>query len=244
MSDIIKTEAVVLSKINYGDSSSIVSLYSESEGKISAIIKGGRNPKSKIGKVVDPLNHIQVIFYKKDTREIQILTSADLISYFGRIKQNLDSLKYSLAILESVKNLTLEDEPNKKLFKGLVKILNHIENEKENPAILFGRFLLFFITELGYDLAIEKCSVCGNQNKPDGALGFDLELGFVCKDCFQSHSGLEYISAELFNYLFCLKKNKVFVAVNDDLLIKFNQLIEKYLKHHIPDFKGIKSLKI
>lgn len=244
MSDIIKTEAVVLSKINYGDSSSIVSLYSETDGKFSAIIKGGRTPKSKIGKVVDPLNHIQIIFYKKNTREVQILTSADLISHFGTIKQNLEALKYSLAILELIKNLTLEDEPNKKLYKGLIKILNHFENEKENPAVLFGRFLLFFISELGYDLAISKCAICGKDNKPNGNLGFDLKIGFVCNECLQSHSGLEYISAELFNYLFCLKTNKSILFLSDDLLKKFNQLIEKYLKHHISDFKGIQSLKI
>lgn len=244
MSDIIKTEAVVLSKINYGDSSSIVSLYSDTEGKFSAIVKGARNPKSKIGKVVDPLNHIQIIFYKKNTREIQIITSADLISYFSRIKQDLDALKYALAILELVKNLTLEDEPNQKLFKGLIRILNHLENEKENPAILYGRFLIFFISELGYDLAINKCAICGKDNKPNGNLGFDLELGFVCNECLQSHSGLEYISAELFNYLFCLKVNKSIVFLSDDLIKKFNQLVEKYLKHHIPDFKGIQSLKI
>ena len=45
MSEIIKTEAVVLSKINYGDSSIIASLYSKNSGKMSVIIKGGRNPK-------------------------------------------------------------------------------------------------------------------------------------------------------------------------------------------------------
>ena len=41
MSEIVKTEAVVLSKINYGDTSSIVSLYTEKEGKIHIAFPGG-----------------------------------------------------------------------------------------------------------------------------------------------------------------------------------------------------------
>ncbi len=107
MSDIIKTEAVVLSKINYGDTSSIVSLYTESDGKLSAIVKGGRGPKSKIGKIIDPLNHLQVIIYKKTTRDVQILSDANLISHFVNIKEDLDATKYSFAIIELVKNLTV-----------------------------------------------------------------------------------------------------------------------------------------
>jgi DNA repair protein RecO (recombination protein O) len=244
MSDIIKTEAIVLSKLNYGDTSSIVSLYTESEGKISAILKGGRNPKSKIGMIVDPLNHLQIIIYKKNSRDIQILSSADLISHFGKIKENLESLKYSFAILEIVKSLTMDDEPNKKLFKGIIKILNYLESQKEPAAVLYGRFFLFFISELGYDLAIDKCGICGNQNKPNGKLGFDLAIGFVCSDCLKSHSGLEYISAELFNYLFCLKNNKRVESISIDLVNMFELLLEGYLKHHLPDFKGIHSLQI
>ena len=244
MSNIVKTEAVVLSKLDYGDTSSIATLFTESEGKISAIIKGGRSPKSKLGKVVDPLNHLLIIIYKKNTREVQILSSADLISHFAKIKNDLNSLRHSLAILELVRNYTLEDDSNSRLFKGLIRILDYMEDAKENPEILYGRFLLFFIAELGYDLSIDKCGICGKQNKPDGTLGFDLEIGFVCSDCLKSHSGLEYIVAELFNYLICLKNNKKVNEFSIDMNNKFNTLINKYLKHHLPDFKEIQSLKI
>ena len=101
MSEIVKTEAVVLSKLNYGDSSSIAALFTKNYGKLSAIIKGGRNPKSKIGFIVDPLNHLQVILYKKDNRDIQTLSNADIISHFSKIKEDLNKLKYTYAVLES-----------------------------------------------------------------------------------------------------------------------------------------------
>jgi len=49
MSQIIKTEGIVLSKIDYSDSSKIVSIYSEEFGKTSAIVKGGRGKIQKLG---------------------------------------------------------------------------------------------------------------------------------------------------------------------------------------------------
>lgn len=245
MSEIVKTEAVVLSKINYGDTSSIVTLYTESNGKLSAIVKGGKSPKSKMGKVVDPINHLQIIIYKKDNRDLQILSSADLISHFSKLKENLESTRFSFAIIELVKNLTPEDEANKKLFKGLVKILNLLDQGNEFPSVLFGKFFLFFLSELGYDLAIDNCGICGKTlTSNSGTMGYNSELGLICSDCFISHIGLENISAELFNYLICLKFNKKINKVDEIIMDNLNNLLERYLKFHVPDFKGIQSLNI
>lgn len=244
MSEIIKTDAVVLFKLNYGDTSSIVSLFTESEGKISAILKGSRSPKSKIGRVVDPLNYIQIILYKKVTREIQILSNADLISYFPKIKQDLESTKYSFAIIELVNNLTLEGDHNRKLFKGLVKILNLIEQRNEHPAILFGRFFIFFLSELGYELAVDHCGICGNNLTADSVSAYNQHAGFICSDCYKSHSDNEFISAELFNYLSCLKFNKKLNAFNQTTIDNLILFLERYLKFHVQDFKELISLKL
>src|ERR1035438_8785520 len=86
MSKIIKTEAVVLSKLNYGDSSSIVTLFTKEYGKLSAMLKGGRNPKSKISLIVDPINYLEVIFYNNPSRDLQILSSADFKAHFRRAR--------------------------------------------------------------------------------------------------------------------------------------------------------------
>ena len=45
MNKIVKTKAVVLKKINYGDTSIIASLYSEELGRISAILIGASKSK-------------------------------------------------------------------------------------------------------------------------------------------------------------------------------------------------------
>jgi len=244
MSDLVKTEAIVLSKINYGDTSSIVSFYTESEGKLSAIAKGSRSPKSKIGKILDPLNHLQIIIYKKNTRDVQILSGADLISHFTKIKEELIATKFAFAVIELIKNLTADDEENKKLFKGIIKILNLLEDKTEHPSVLFTRFFLFLIAELGYDLTIDKCGICSKQITSNSTIGFNQERGFVCVDCFRSQIGLEIISTELFNYVICLKTNRKISEMNLELIEKLNILLESYLKIHIPDFKGIQSFQI
>lgn len=215
MSKIIKTEAVVLSKLNYGDSSSIVSLFTKEYGKISAMLKGGRNPKSKLSLVVDPINYLEIIFYNNPSRDLQILSSADIKAYFHKIKEDLDKLKYAHSVIELIKNLSVEHEVNKKLFSGIIRILELMEEGKENPAVSFGRFFLFFLKELGYEFQL------GTYNLENINL-----------------------SPELFHYFNCLKKNKSPGVVNPAVINGAVSFLENYLKYHVSDFKGLQSLNM
>ena len=244
MSEIVKTEAVVLHKIKYGDSSIIVTLFTKDYGKMTAIVKGGRNPKSKLGLVIDTCNHLQIVFYKKDSREIQLISSADVISHYPNLKNNFDSTRYVQAVLELVKNLTVEHEINLKLFNGLVRILSLFEESKELAVILFARFFMFFLTELGYQLQLEKCSGCGKKELSKSELSYNYELGIFCRDCHVNIVESYRINAELFAILFCLKNNMKIQETELTHLEKAIMLMEKHLKHHVPDVKGIESLSL
>jgi DNA repair protein RecO (recombination protein O) len=241
MSEIIKTEAVVLSKINYGDSSIIASLYSKDSGKMSVIIKGGRSPKSKIGMMVDPLNHLEIVFYKKESRDVQLLSGAEIISHFHHLKEDLERLKYSYAVIELVKKLSPENESNIKIFKGIVRILSLFDSSNESPEILFGRFFLFFIEEVGYQLQLFKCSACGKDDLRNKILGYNYDRGLLCEDCRVENINNYEINSELFDYLHCLKTNKSIQSANDSTIKNANNFFETYLKFHISDFKGIQS---
>jgi len=243
MSEIIKTEAVVLNKLNYGETSSIVSLFTKDCGKLSVIIKGGRNPKSKIGFAADPLNYIQTVFYKKDSRDLQILKSADILSHYSNIKQDLEKLKYAFAVLELVKKLTVEHETNLKLFKGLIRILELFDSSNDKPKVLFGRFFIFFLTELGYEIQLSKCAVCGQSNLQNMGLSYKFSLGILCNNCKKIYADIFPVAEELFRFLICLKQNKITNNFRDFTADRAIIFMEKYLRYHIPDFQGIQSFK-
>lgn len=244
MSEIVKTEAIVLHKIKYGDTSIIVTLFTKDYGKMSAIVKGGRNPKSKLGLLVDTFNHLQIVFYKKESREVQLISSADIISHFPVLKSNFDSQRYSQAVLELIKNLTAEHESNIKLFNGLVRILSLMDESKELPIILLARFFMFFLTELGYQLQLDECSGCGKKEISNCELSYNYEFGIFCSECQTKAVESYHINAELFAVLLCLKYNKKIVEDRLNLLKKAIAFMEKHLKHHVPDFKGIQSLSL
>lgn len=244
MTNILKTEAIVLNKINYGDTSKIVNLFTKDVGKIAVMVKGGRDNKSKTGKITDPLNYIQIIYYQKDTREIQLLTEADLVLYFHNIKNDIDRLSYSSAILELFIKLIPENECNLRLFKGLLKILGLMDNLSTSPIDLFSSFFMFFIKEIGYELQLESCSLCNRTDISNISLVYSFERGILCNNCKNNNFYETVIPTELFNYLLSLKtKNKNYetsLKIKEDA-IKF---MERYIKYHFMDFQELQSLRL
>lgn len=243
MSEIIKTEAVVLSKMNYGDSSNIATLFTEELGKLSVIVKGGRSPKSKYGKVVDPLNYLQVVLYKKESREVQLLSGADMILHYPSIKSDLTKLSYAYAVIELVKNLIVEHETNRKLFKGIVKILERINSGDENAQISFGRFFFFFLKEIGYEIQIDSCAICGKPVNSNPVF-YHRDKGLICGLCKNSVVDIYDINMELLIYLNCLKNNESADNFSNQIIQKSLVFMENHLKYHVPDFKEISSLKL
>ncbi len=244
MSEIIKTEAIVLNKINYGDTSTIASFFTRDHGRLSGILKGGRSSKSRIGTVVNPLNHIEIVLYKKDTREVQIVSGASIISHFPGIKDNFEKLQYSLAVLELLKKLTPEHEINLRLFSGTVRILSLLDTSNEEPLVLFGRYFLFFLTDSGYEVQFEKCISCGKSNFTNENLGYNFDLGIFCEQCSRDNLYSYIIDMELFDYLMCLKYNKQAEKISKSVKEKAVVFLERYAKHHVPDFKGLQSIQL
>lgn len=243
MSEILKTEAVVLSKMNYGDSSSIASLFTEDLGKISVIVKGARSPKSKYGRIVDPLNYLSVVLYKKESREIQLLSGADIIEHFPSMKNDLNKLEYAYAVTELVKNLLAEHEVNKRIFKGIIRILSILNSGDEKPEITFGRFFIFLLKETGYEIQIDSCAICGKEKFVDD-LYYNFDKGLICGECKKTVVDIYDINAELLRYLNCLKTNESAGAFSNLIIRRAITFMENHLKYHVPDFKGISSLKL
>ncbi|MFA3781844.1 DNA repair protein RecO [Melioribacteraceae bacterium 4301-Me] len=244
MSELLKTEAVVLNKINFGDTSKIVHFFTEEYGKLSAILKGARSPKSKIGVALDSFNIVQIVFYKKETRDIQIISQVDLIKHFHKINEDLEKMKYSSAVIELLHNLTAEYEPHKKLYKGTVRILEMINEAKYTPKFLFVKYFIFFIKEIGYEIPYENCTNCGKKLVNEKRISFNLEKGFLCETCRSVSESFFDFTKELFNFFVCLNSKINNVSYEHDDLNKIIFFLEKYLMYHVHEFKGLRSIKL
>ncbi|MBI1939615.1 MAG: DNA repair protein RecO [Ignavibacteriales bacterium] len=245
MSDLIKTRAIVLRKLDYGDTSRIIHLFTEDFGKISAILKGGRSGKSKKIMLVDVMNNVQIVLYKKETREVQIISEVDLLQHYPNISDDFDRMMHASAIIELLLNLTVENENNHRLYIGTARAFELINNRAKNPKLIFAKYFLFFIKEIGYEFPVTHCSICGKELTSDVlSVAYNFESGILCGDCKQDRLIHSELSKELFNLLFCLSTKKNDIVYEERNLVVIIKLLEKFLRYNIHEFKGLKSLEL
>jgi DNA repair protein RecO len=137
---IVQTEAVLLKKFKYGDTSIIANFFSKDFGKFTAIVKGARNLKSGKSAVYQSMNRMTLMFNKKENRDLQIINKADLIDTYEGIKINLDKINTAFRILELVNRLYIEYDKHPETFHLVTDVLKNIEQAEIN----FMNYLIFF----------------------------------------------------------------------------------------------------
>ena len=82
-----KTEAIVLRSIRYGEADRVLHLYSATRGRIGAIAKGARRPRSRFTGTLEPLTEARVAYFEKERRELVGINYAEAVrsplSLFG-----------------------------------------------------------------------------------------------------------------------------------------------------------------
>jgi recombinational DNA repair protein (RecF pathway) len=110
--------------------------------------------------------------------------------------------------------------------------------------VLFGRYFLFFLSDSGYEPQFEKCITCGRSNFRNENLAYNFDLGIFCEQCSRDNIYSFTIEMELFEYLLCLKYNKQAETISKSVKKKAVVFLERYAKHHLPDFKGLQSIQL
>ncbi|MCA9162024.1 MAG: DNA repair protein RecO [Planctomycetales bacterium] len=87
-----KSTGLVLRVVDFSESSCIVTLFTRDFGKISALAKGGRRPKSPFESAIDLLSVIRVVFLHKSSESLDLLTEAKLERRFRAAQRDLSRL--------------------------------------------------------------------------------------------------------------------------------------------------------
>jgi DNA repair protein RecO (recombination protein O) len=146
---IVKTEAFVLKSLKYGETSKIVTLFTKDFGKMSALVKGARNYKSRLCGVLETMNYVNTIIYKKDNRDLQLLTSAEYILSFKNIMTDFQKLQIAFRIIEMVNKSIIFSEKNKLIFDLLLQTFSRLDNSVKNPVYVILGFQIEFLKILG-----------------------------------------------------------------------------------------------
>lgn len=142
----ISTPAIILKRTNVGETDRILTLLTETKGKIAVIAKGCRKMSSSKRGYLEPGNLINA--YLIPTKSLPILTQARLQEEFVGIKSSLQGMKKLFQVLEIVDTLLVEEE-NPEIFADVLSMVYHLNESPDNYRSIQTR-LENLITSLGF----------------------------------------------------------------------------------------------
>ncbi|CUT04766.1 DNA replication and repair protein RecO [Candidatus Kryptobacter tengchongensis] len=246
-----KTEAVVLKAMKYRETSKIVTLYTRKFGKINVIAKGAMLTTSKFGASLEPMSYILAVLYKKETRELQFLSQADVIKPFLNLYSDYNKMTLGLSICELVYKLIKFEEGNQNIFKLLVDTLDKLNEVRKNEINLLWFFIIHLLEESGFKINFNSCVLCGEKftekNLAQKIFFVVDKGGFLCSKCGFDKGENSY-SIATFKSLAWLERAKIESVTNLKIQSNINSemqnLLSDYIKAHFDEPVNLKSLEI
>jgi DNA repair protein RecO (recombination protein O) len=173
-----KEQGIVLRTMRLGEADRIVTILTQSTGKIRAVAKGIRKTRSKFGARLDPFTHVDLLLYKG--RELDIITQADIITTFRGVRGDYARFAAGEMILEGADRVIEDREPNTRVFMLLLTSLRRLNDLDSDPGSIADSFLLRMTSLAGFRPALSACAECGNQD----VARFSIQQGgMVCESC-------------------------------------------------------------
>ena len=161
-----RTRCVVLKEIKFRDQSKICSLYTRDFGRISVILKGARNPKNRLSGLFSSGNLLEVVIYKKNNRDIQVVSEARIIQSPMTAEPSIERFTAVYRVIETVKHFTGIEEKNTPVFDLLARTLETLCLPCRNADAAAAWFLLRLVSDMGFEPSIEHCVNSGRPIMP------------------------------------------------------------------------------
>jgi DNA repair protein RecO (recombination protein O) len=178
-----KALALVLRTTDWSETSRIATLWTREFGKVRGLAKGGRRLKSNFETALDLLTVCSIVFLRKSSGGLDLLTEAQVVQRFPRLRSDLPALYAAYYVAELLSDLTEEYDPHPTLFDEALRTLEALGTKAIGTGPRLARFELVLLRELGYSPALAFCAACAVSLAPGGLAFSAAGGGVLCRRC-------------------------------------------------------------
>lgn len=203
-----KTEGIVLRSIRYGEADRILHLYTADRGRVNAIAKGSRRPKSRFGGRLEPFFRLDLMLHEGRS-DLCTVTGASTVEGYPHLRSDGPALDAAARACDAVLRLLDSNDPNLPAYNLLCRYLDlldlnagpNADPAAQRPVAAVGlAFRLKLALAAGFSPELASCARCGEG---EGIVAFSGAAGgVVCGSCEGggfplSHEAHEFMVAAL-----------------------------------------------
>jgi DNA repair protein RecO (recombination protein O) len=177
----LKTEAIVLRSMRFGEADRILHLYTPERGRISAIAKGVRKTRSRFGGRLEPFFRLRLVLHEGRS-DLLTVTSAETVEAHPRLREGGPTLDAAARACDAVNRLFGDAEAQAPVYYLLCNELGLLETDPRYADLANQlAFRLKLLLAAGFAPQLAACASCGEREHLVGFSG--AAGGVVCPTC-------------------------------------------------------------
>lgn len=176
------TEALVLRQIPMGEADRVLTLFTLNEGKVRALARAVRRPKSRMAGHLELLVYCRLMLVRG--RGLPVIAGAETLRGFPMLRRDLEAIARALVCAELVEAFSPEEQANPSVFALLLEALQWLEAGEGDQLLRY--FELQLLQRVGYMPELHHCVACKAPVLPDRHAFSPGLGGVVCLACVAS----------------------------------------------------------
>lgn len=226
-----KAQGVILRTRNLGEADKIVTLFTFERGKVDAVARGVRKPRSQFVGITQAFTHGHYLLY--EGKSLDTIRQGEIVRSFGPLREDLHKMAYASYVAELTDRMTELNDPHPELFALLLSVLQLLA-AGEQAELSTRYFELRLLRKLGFEPYLDGCVRCGTK---DGK-AFSIEAGgLLCSRCGATDSAAVRIgrdALEVMRYLAKAEPTRLgVVKPSDKALYTLGDVLPRFCERRI-----------
>jgi DNA repair protein RecO (recombination protein O) len=239
-----KTEAIILRRRDFRETSLIIDFYTRECGKISGLLKGVRAEPKKFASNMELFSHNEILFYRGRTSSLHLVSHCDLKEDFPGVRKDLARVGIASCMVELVAALMPQEDPNPEVFSLSIECLREIAGYYD-PEKILTIFKIKILALSGFKPHFDSCVACGQKVLSEAK--FSLSLGgLLCGRCQGKDTAGRSIFRGTVATIMHIERNNLranlSLGMNPQIRRELSAILNGFLNFHLE--KELKSQRV
>jgi len=239
-----KTEAIVIKRHDFRETSVIADFYTRDFGKLSGLLKGIRTEPAKFASSLELFSYNEIIFYKKRNSSLHLVSQCDSRDNFDSIRQSIAKAGMATLMMELLGVVMASEDKNEEIFDLTLACLQELKTNY-NPEKVVTIFKIKMLALSGFKPHFDSCVSCGDRIM--GQSKFSLGLGgLLCPKCSYKDTSSRSIFRGTVASILHIEKNDfktdLNLGMNPQIKKELEVILNAFLNFHLE--KELKSQKV
>ncbi|MDA1329858.1 MAG: DNA repair protein RecO [Chloroflexi bacterium] len=226
----LRVQAIVLKHSDFGEADRLLTVYTRELGKLRAIAKGARKPRSRKGGHVEPFSDVSLQLAKGSS--LYIVSQAEVKETHSILSENLVALSYASYVVELLDKFTYDEDVNPGLFRLLRDTLGRLASDADAQMVV-RYYELRLLDLLGFRPELQQCLICEKRIQPEDQYFSIQKGGVLCPECGRHEPGADPISMQALKYLRHFQRSAYDEAARASLPESVKVELETLMDHYL-----------